>query len=73
MDLEPFQRINPCGYAGMQMVRLADLVEEPCLPAVAQRLIAHLAGRLGRNTAAAMPGELPEHCLAQGLSYRVSA
>ena len=72
-DLSPFQRINPCGYAGMQMVRLADLVEEPCLPAVAQRLIAHLAGRLGRNTAAAMPGELPEHCLAQGLSYRVSA
>src|SRR4051812_17089195 len=24
MDLEPFQRINPCGYAGLQMTQLAD-------------------------------------------------
>ena len=25
MELEPFQRINPCGYAGLQMTQLADL------------------------------------------------
>ncbi|RZQ56481.1 lipoyl(octanoyl) transferase LipB [Pseudidiomarina tainanensis] len=25
MDLEPFLRINPCGYAGMQMVQSKDL------------------------------------------------
>jgi lipoyl synthase len=25
MNLEPFQRINPCGYAGLQMTQLADL------------------------------------------------
>jgi lipoic acid synthetase len=25
MDLAPFQRINPCGYAGLQMTQLADL------------------------------------------------
>jgi lipoyl(octanoyl) transferase len=25
MDLEPFQRINPCGYAGLQMTQLSDL------------------------------------------------
>ncbi len=24
-DLEPFSRINPCGYAGLQVVKLADL------------------------------------------------
>jgi lipoyl synthase len=24
MDLEPFQRINPCGYAGLQMTQLAS-------------------------------------------------
>lgn len=24
MDLQPFQRINPCGYAGMQMTQLRD-------------------------------------------------
>jgi lipoyl(octanoyl) transferase len=25
MDLEPFQRINPCGYAGLVMTQLADV------------------------------------------------
>jgi lipoyl(octanoyl) transferase len=25
LDLEPFSRINPCGYAGLQMTRLVDL------------------------------------------------
>jgi lipoyl(octanoyl) transferase len=25
MDLEPFQRINPCGYAGLQVTQLSDL------------------------------------------------
>lgn len=29
MDLEPFQRINPCGYAGLQMTQLASLGEPP--------------------------------------------
>lgn len=29
MDLEPFGRINPCGYAGMSMTQLADLVAGP--------------------------------------------
>jgi lipoyl(octanoyl) transferase len=26
MDLEPFRRINPCGYAGLAMTQIADLV-----------------------------------------------
>lgn len=25
MDLEPFLRINPCGYAGMEMIQTADI------------------------------------------------
>jgi lipoyl(octanoyl) transferase len=30
MDLTPFQRINPCGYAGLEMTRLADFgVNQP--------------------------------------------
>jgi lipoyl(octanoyl) transferase len=29
MDLQPFQRINPCGYAGMAMTQLADLAPGP--------------------------------------------
>lgn len=28
MDLSPFLRINPCGYAGMEMIQLHDLVKE---------------------------------------------
>ena len=26
-DLTPFQMINPCGYAGMTMLRLADFAD----------------------------------------------
>ncbi|GKX46308.1 hypothetical protein Pcaca03_13630 [Pectobacterium carotovorum subsp. carotovorum] len=26
MDLSPFLRINPCGYAGMEMTQISDLV-----------------------------------------------
>ncbi len=33
MDLSPFSRINPCGYAGMQVTQLCDLV--PSMQAVA--------------------------------------
>ncbi|HHX83369.1 MAG TPA: lipoyl(octanoyl) transferase LipB, partial [Pseudomonadaceae bacterium] len=27
MDLEPFSRINPCGYAGMAVTQLSELLE----------------------------------------------
>lgn len=29
MDLAPFSRINPCGYAGMECTQLRDLLEKP--------------------------------------------
>lgn len=29
MDLSPFQRINPCGYAGIPVTQIRDRVEEP--------------------------------------------
>jgi lipoyl(octanoyl) transferase len=28
LELEPFNRINPCGYAGQPVTRLADLVTD---------------------------------------------
>jgi lipoyl(octanoyl) transferase len=34
MDLEPFSRINPCGYAGLKMTQLAELVPGLSLAAV---------------------------------------
>lgn len=43
-DLSPFDRINPCGYAGMAMTRLADLVIDcPGSGAVGERLAQCLA------------------------------
>lgn len=29
MDLSPFQYINPCGYEGLQMTQLSELLEKP--------------------------------------------
>lgn len=29
MDLEPYQRINPCGYAGLEMTQVYDLSTRP--------------------------------------------
>lgn len=34
MDLEPFRRINPCGYAGMEMTQMRD--ETAAAPALAE-------------------------------------
>ena len=48
MDMTPFQRINPCGYAGLKMVQLRDLLDTPApLDEVAQRLEQALRKRLG--------------------------
>lgn len=47
MDLEPFRRINPCGYQGLQVVSLADLGGPASLDAVAPALLAHLAAQFG--------------------------
>lgn len=48
MDLSPFQRINPCGYTGLKMVQLRDLLATaPALDEVAQRLERALRQRLG--------------------------
>ena len=51
MDLSPFQRINPCGYAGMPVTQLADLLgnDVPALSDVQQRLHHHLLTQLGYN------------------------
>lgn len=48
-DLSPFLRINPCGYAGMPMVKLADLVALPSDHRVGEQLAEALAVRLSRE------------------------
>jgi lipoyl(octanoyl) transferase len=47
MDLEPFQRINPCGYAGLAMTQLAELAPVAAVDAAARGLKPHLLAALG--------------------------
>lgn len=47
-DLTPFTRINPCGYAGLAMTQLADLITARVdIEAETRRLLGALAHRLG--------------------------
>ena len=47
MDLEPFARINPCGYPGQAVTQLRDLGISAPIEQVSARLQAHLEGLLG--------------------------
>ena len=48
MDLEPFQRINPCGYEGLAMTQMRDLLPEPpVLAEVQDQLVMQFARKLG--------------------------
>jgi lipoyl(octanoyl) transferase len=47
LDLEPFGRINPCGFAGLAMTRLADLAPVADVDAAAAGLLPHLLESLG--------------------------
>ncbi|WP_052116497.1 lipoyl(octanoyl) transferase LipB [Noviluteimonas dokdonensis] len=55
MDLEPFHRINPCGYAGLQVVAMEDLGGPGNLDAVKPRLLEHLAVQFGLRLQPASP------------------
>ena len=58
LDLEPFGRINPCGYEGLQMTQLAQLGITGSVEAAADLLEPHLLRRLGFGDAdAASPVE----------------
>ncbi|WP_348814421.1 lipoyl(octanoyl) transferase LipB [Halomonas sp. H10-59] len=57
VDLTPFSFINPCGYAGLEMARLADLVSSRLdMEAEARRLLRTLATRLGQRELIERPG-----------------
>ena len=52
MDLAPFQRINPCGYNGLKMTQLVDVLRAqaagtpPTADQVEQGLLRHIQNRL---------------------------
>ncbi len=47
MDLSPYVRINPCGFAGLQMTQTSELGGPASIDAVADALVPKLAKRLG--------------------------
>lgn len=47
MDLEPFGRINPCGYEGLQVLAMADLGGPSQPDRIKPVLLSQLARRLG--------------------------
>lgn len=49
MNLEPFDRINPCGYPGLHVAQVSDLGGPADVRMVANRLKPHLLDRLGYN------------------------
>jgi lipoyl(octanoyl) transferase len=48
MDLEPFSRINPCGFEGLRVTQLSDLAPVK-MPEVETRLLESLTRVLGYN------------------------
>jgi lipoyl(octanoyl) transferase len=51
MDLEPFGRINPCGYAGLPMTQLSALGGPKDVRPVAERLVPLFVDELQRRAA----------------------
>lgn len=47
MDMEPFARINPCGYSGLQMAQLSDFENWEPVDAFAGRLVEALRAEFG--------------------------
>ena len=58
MDLEPFTRINPCGYAGLRVTQLRDLGVAVSPPTAATALLQQLAQQIGATALVSCP----EHC-----------
>jgi len=47
MDLEPFSRINPCGFSNMQMAQLSELGGPSSVSIVGSQLLAILTQKIG--------------------------
>jgi lipoyl(octanoyl) transferase len=57
LDLQPFERINVCGYRGLTVTRLADLGGASDVRAVAEGLTPHLIRELGFSDHAPARGD----------------
>jgi lipoyl(octanoyl) transferase len=57
MDLEPFRRINPCGYKGLAVTQMLDLGGPSRLDEVADVLVDAFARRFGYTVRQAVPDD----------------
>ena len=55
MDLSPYQRINPCGFAGLHVTQLLDLSHSADLANVRPALVAALSSQFHLHAAAGPP------------------
>lgn len=62
MDLEPFHRINPCGYQGLAVTQMLDLGGPGTLSEVETTLIEALSRQFGFTPQSADP-QLPLHAI----------
>lgn len=46
MDLEPFSRINPCGYEGLEVTQLSDFIDDVDFDIITQQLVAQIKNQL---------------------------
>lgn len=67
-DLQPFSRINPCGFADLKVTDLARLGAKTDLDVVSRLLLPHFLKQLGLEDAAIVSGnaELPDIIQAGG-------
>jgi lipoyl(octanoyl) transferase len=70
VDLEPFQRINPCGYRGLALTRLADLCAVCDVGSAATGLTPHVLARLGFESGAAPRAQSAISTALQAVSSR---
>ena len=62
MDLAPFDRINPCGYAGLQMTQLKSFVDHVDMQRIKRQWTEHFAHLLNYDQVSWPASlEVPEH------------
>jgi len=49
LDLEPFSRINPCGYQGLEVTRMLDFAVDASVEQIGRKLAGILIGNLGEK------------------------
>ena len=73
MDLEPFRRINPCGYQGLQVTQVSDLGGPSRVAEVEDELIAKLAQHFGLQAQSVEPSMTIGAGVAVGTNVSVHA